>query len=382
MKKILLVHNNYRFIGGEDVAVLNEVNYLKKYFIVETLYFSNKNLDKLHFLISLFTNTNIQSNNLLKKKIRNFNPDIVYIHNLWFSASLGILKYLKKNNFLVFLKLHNFRYFCSKHILKRNHLKKIKLCPACGYESTRTYLFNKYFEDSYLKSIYSIYFSKKLFKYIKKLNLKIIVLTNYHKEYLNKLKIDESKLFVFPNFIDTGRLVSNKNSDLYITYAGRISREKGVEELIIAFNESKLQNYKLKILGEGPILEELKLKYSSSKVKFYGVVDNYRVLEIISKSRAVVTATKLLEGQPTLLCEASKMGIPSIFPKTGGIEEFFPENYSLSFKQYDYLDLIMKLNELENLEKAKIIGSKNMEFINNKLDPNKMIKTFKEIING
>lgn len=382
MKKILLVHNNYRFIGGEDVAVLNEVNYLKKYFIVETLYFSNKNLDKLHFLISLFTNTNIQSNNLLKKKIKNFNPDIVYIHNLWFSASLGILKYLKKNNFLVFLKLHNFRYFCSKHILKRNHLKKIKLCPACGYESTRTYLFNKYFEDSYLKSIYSIYFSKKLFKYIKKLNLKIIVLTNYHKEYLNKLKIDESKLFVFPNFIDTGRLVSNKNSDLYITYAGRISREKGVEELIIAFNESKLQNYKLKILGEGPILEELKLKYSSSKVKFYGVVDNYRVLEIISKSRAVVTATKLLEGQPTLLCEASKMGIPSIFPKTGGIEEFFPENYSLSFKQYDYLDLIMKLNELENLEKAKIIGSKNMEFINNKLDPNKMIKTFKEIING
>ena len=111
MKKLLLIHNNYRLIGGEDVAVLNEVTYLKKYFIVETLYFSNKNLNKLHFLISLFTNTNIQSKNLLKKKITNFNPDIVYIHNLWFSASLGILKYLKKNNFLVFLKLHNFRYF-------------------------------------------------------------------------------------------------------------------------------------------------------------------------------------------------------------------------------------------------------------------------------
>ena len=266
--------------------------------------------------------------------------------------------------------------------MKCNHLKKIKLCPACGYESTRNYLFNKYFEDSYLKSIYSIYFSKKFFKFIKNFNLKIIVLTNYHKEFLNKLKIDESKLFVFPNFIDTGRSVSNKTSDLYITYAGRISREKGVEELINAFNESKLQNYKLKILGEGPILEDLKLKYSSTNVEFYGEVDNYRVLEIISKSRAVVTATKLLEGQPTLLCEASNMGIPSIFPKTGGIEEFFPENYSLSFKQYDYLDLKMKLNELENLEKVKIIGSKNMEFINNKLDPTRMIKTFEEIING
>ena len=30
MKKILLIHNKYRDLGGEDIAVENEINLLKK----------------------------------------------------------------------------------------------------------------------------------------------------------------------------------------------------------------------------------------------------------------------------------------------------------------------------------------------------------------
>ena len=32
MKKILIVHNRYRFKGGEDIAVDNETEFLKKTF--------------------------------------------------------------------------------------------------------------------------------------------------------------------------------------------------------------------------------------------------------------------------------------------------------------------------------------------------------------
>ena len=56
-------------------------------------------------------------------------------------------------------------------------------------------------------------------------------------------------------------------------------------------------------------------------------MDNKKVLNEIKDAKAIVTATKLLEGQPTLLCEASSLGIPSIFPRTGGISEFFPQSY-------------------------------------------------------
>ena len=47
MKKILVIHTKYRITGGEDIAVDSEVATLKRYFNVETLYFSNNKTEKL-----------------------------------------------------------------------------------------------------------------------------------------------------------------------------------------------------------------------------------------------------------------------------------------------------------------------------------------------
>ena len=41
MKKMLIIHNNYQDIGGEDIAVENEIKLLSKYFDVRVIYFSN-----------------------------------------------------------------------------------------------------------------------------------------------------------------------------------------------------------------------------------------------------------------------------------------------------------------------------------------------------
>ena len=42
MKKILVIHNTYQAQGGEDIAVQNEIEFLKKKFNVETIFFNNK----------------------------------------------------------------------------------------------------------------------------------------------------------------------------------------------------------------------------------------------------------------------------------------------------------------------------------------------------
>ena len=87
-------------------------------------------------------------------------------------------------------------------------------------------------------------------------------------------------------------------------------------------------------------------------------------MQIISRSKAVVTATRLYEGQPTLLCEASKLGIPSVFPDTGGVLEFFPENYPLSYKKFDQADLINKLKLISNKDlhnQLSVLVKENIE---------------------
>ena len=77
MKKILVVHTNYQTLGGEDVAVDNEVELLKENYEVETLYFSNNINQYLSQLISFIFNRNKGSEKRLKKILSEFKPDIV-----------------------------------------------------------------------------------------------------------------------------------------------------------------------------------------------------------------------------------------------------------------------------------------------------------------
>ena len=97
-QKILVVNTKYRVFGGEDANIVDELQFLKKYFIVD--YLEYKNSDKITFsdLIGFLTLSNPTSNRRLKSKINTFNPDIVYVHNSWFKAGLGIYRLLKKEN--------------------------------------------------------------------------------------------------------------------------------------------------------------------------------------------------------------------------------------------------------------------------------------------
>ena len=381
MEKILVIHTKYRNKGGEDIAVENEIVLLKENFVIEELYFTNSIESYLQQAVSFIFNKNQKSISLLKDTIKNFNPDYAYVHNTWFKASLGIFNILEKNNIKILLKLHNFRYDCTKSFTSRSHLKGHDFCNACGMKKNSTSWFNRYFSDSLLKSLLVVSYGRKYFNILKNKNIKILVLTNFHKEYLSNLLDKQDNIFVLPNFIEVLPKSKSENDEEYIVYAGRISKEKGVEELIRSFVDSTLVKVKLKIIGDGPELTEFKKKYENENVIFLGEMENKDVLKLISNAKAVVTATKLYEGQPTLLCEASSMGIVSIFPRTGGISEFFPEQYPFAFKQFDYRDLTQKLSSLQNYENHNSIGENNMEFIANYLSKELLAEKFKELIN-
>tara|TARA_B000000475_G_scaffold270806_1_gene267186 strand:+ start:170 stop:403 length:234 start_codon:yes stop_codon:yes gene_type:complete len=72
--------------------------------------------------------------------------------------------------------------------------------------------------------------------------------------------------------------------------------------------------------------------------------------------------------------------IPSIYPRTGGIHEFFPEKYKLAFDQFDYEDLMNKLKIVEDKQRLKKIGTENREFIFTYLNENKMFDRFNMIL--
>ena len=132
MKKILFIHTFYQNKGGEDIAVENELNLLKEVFEVETLFFSNNIKNYFLEFFSFVLNRNIKNQRSLNQKISEFQPDIVYVHNTWFAASLGIFDVLKKRDVKVLLKLHNLRFNCTRTYLSKKHFENDNICLCCG----------------------------------------------------------------------------------------------------------------------------------------------------------------------------------------------------------------------------------------------------------
>ena len=378
MKKILILHNKYIEKGGEDIAVQREIELLKEKYIVKELIFDNKDTGILNTLIIFLTNSNFRVNKIIKNTINDFQPNYVYIHNTWFTISLQIFKILFKKGIPVYLKIHNFRYNCTNSHLSKNHFINIEFCQACGNNKSNIGWYNMYFE-SLLKSIFVNRYGKKYFKILSNPLTTLLVLTNFHKEFLINQNFNEKNIKVLPNFLEVkNKSNSNKIGDTLV-YAGRISKEKGVEGIITTFLQSSLKLTKLHLIGDGPELDYLKEKYSSNRVIFNGSLDNEKVLKYIASSKAVISNTLLYEGQPTLLCEATMLNRVSIFPKNGGIEEFFNDDYFFKFNSKNHENLLEKLESLSDNELLKNESRKAKKHIESILSKELILSKFEEI---
>lgn len=116
----------------------------------------------------------------------------------------------------------------------------------------------------------------------------------------------------------------NKEKEINICYAGRLIKEKGVYELCDAFNKltKGYKNIKLNIAGDGPILNDLKLKYSNNKkIVFLGKLDFDNVMGLYNSCDIFVYPSMYPEGLPTSILEAGLMKCAVVATDRGGTVE-------------------------------------------------------------
>ncbi len=180
-EKILVIHTQYRDKGGEDIAVDEEIKFLRKFYDVDTLFFSNKFDKKFFQVLFLLLNYNFISSRKLNKKINTFKPDICYVHNTWFEGSTSIIRFLQKKGIRTIIKVHNSRINCCNSYLVKNHIDREQFCNGCGQSRKKYQIFNKTFSNSYLKSFLVVRHTKKLLSYIISYKITVLALGEFQK---------------------------------------------------------------------------------------------------------------------------------------------------------------------------------------------------------
>ena len=346
MKKILIVHNKYLNLGGEDLVVVNETKLLNKRFKVKNIYFQNtSSLDIFDFL-SLITGTNRKTLKTIKKEINSFNPDIVYFHNIWYKINTKtVLKATKKINH-VLIKQHNLRHECIQGM----HFRKNNLCHSCQNSSKVQGIINKCYKNSYLKSLMMTVFSWRYLKLLKNKRIKVLTFTDFHSNRLILNNVNQEKIHKLNNYIESKEVLDYKLDvpEKFICYVGRVTKEKGTHLVLNAFQKSKLTDTKLLIIGNISNDIDVNVYKNNEKIIFKDLLDNHEVKYLMTKSKAVIMGSIAYEGHPVVLSESIISNTVLVYPYFSGLDELMPKDYDYSYTHNDEDDLTRILDLLDN----------------------------------
>jgi glycosyltransferase involved in cell wall biosynthesis len=128
----------------------------------------------------------------------------------------------------------------------------------------------------------------------------------------------------------------------YYLYLGRLSHEKGIPTLIRA---AKATGIRLKIVGNGPLYEELK-KEETENVMLLGFKSGQELTDLVGNAKAVVLPSEWYENGPYSAIEALQLGRPLIGADIGGIPELIRGNGFL-FESGNVQALVDAIRKLE-----------------------------------
>jgi glycosyltransferase involved in cell wall biosynthesis len=378
--RVLLLHNKYQYAGGEDKVFEAESELLSSHgHIVEQVVFDNREivtaLDKIRTgLLGIY---NFRSEKLVARKIEQFNPDVVHIHNFVPLASPSVLFAARRFKIPAVLTLHNYRLICPSATLYYNN--EI-------YEKSMKSLFPL---DAVLKGVYRnsiaqtaalalmTSFHNIFGTWRNKVN-KFIVLTEFAKSKFteSRLRVSPDQFMLKPNFIaDPGN--GNESREDFFLFVGRLSQEKGVDTLLNAFRSS---SHRLVIIGDGPMQEQVeKFVHERRNIQYLGFQSKAAIMDHMKRAQALIIPSTWYEGFPITVLEAFATGTPVIGSKLGGIAEIVEDKFNgLLFEAGNKDSLRETIERFQSADRKELSENARKTYLDN-YTPEKNYRTLMDI---
>ena len=292
--------------------------------------------------------------------IRDFKPEIVHLNNIHSQISPIIAQIAYENNIPIIWTLHDYKLLCPSYSLLRNDAI-CELCMVHKYNVIK-YRCVKNIIGSTIAYIEAKKWNRTV---IEKYISKFIAPSNFLKGKMVQGGFISNNIIVQNNFISDNKIIKKPISkDKYYLYFGRFSNEKG---LSILLNAASQLPYHLKLVGDGPLFNELRAIYNPcSNIEFIGFKKWDDLKIIIQKAQFSVIPSICYENNPFSIIESYALGTPVIGANIGGIPELIIEKETgYTFQSGSVEDLKVYINKFYIDHEQNNLGANTIKFANN-----------------
>ena len=339
--RVLLVHNFYRQPGGEDAvvryqqAMLTDRGHAVSLFAVH-----NDDIRSVadHAAAFLFASYNPVAKWRLLRRIREFKPDVVHVHNFVPQLSPSVFDACRVAGVPSVLTLHNFRILCPTSFLYYDReVRERSLRHACWWTIPKRVYHHSFFGTLAVARMVETH--KRRGTWNTKVD-RLIALTEFAKRKFVEGGIDEDRIVVKGNA--TPAIPRPERSGVErrgALYVGRLSEEKGIRSLLSAWERT---DYPLRLAGDGP-LAPVVAQARRSNVEALGRLDAEQVQAEMHRAAFLVLPSIWYEMFPVTLIEAFGSGLPVLASRVGGIDEIVRDGVTgLLFNADEPADLAAK----------------------------------------
>lgn len=243
-------------------------------------------------------------------------PDIAHLHNPEHSSLPAMISPLRRAGVKVVLSLHDYKLLCPSQYMLGNG----GLCSLCAgkkfWRAASHRCANKSLLQSLMLSATAYYQMAR--KSYEKIDC-FITPSRFMADMLQKNRLSGSRVEVLPYCVDTQVHHPSLIDEGYILFAGRLSRETGIDTLLRAHNQLG-GTVGLRVVGAGPLYDELSRAYP--KAEFWGAVSEKLLGNLIDRAGFVVVPSEWYENCSPVMLRAMAAGKPLIGANIGGIPEF------------------------------------------------------------
>lgn len=350
--RILIVNKFYYLRGGDCMAAISLKEMLeqkghvvavfsmeyplnwesdwKQYFPSEVDFSSNTIKGKLKAFERLFCSREVKVK--LQRLIKDFNPDIIHLHNVHSYLSPLVAQVAYQLNKKVVWTLHDYKLICPSYSCLRDN----QVCELCYKNKFNVLKFRclKHSTVASLLALLEAFFWNQ--KRLQKYTGCFIAPSMFLKKKMISAGFNTSQIKVIHNahYLKDKENVNCTDIGNYYCYVGRMSPEKGIDNLVSV--ASKLP-YNLKIIGSGELFDPLKSKYSNcDNIEFLGQLDHDKVIEILRYARFSILPSVCYENNPFSIIESLCVGTPVLGANIGGIPELIEDGVNgILFDPYD-----------------------------------------------